>query len=241
MEVKKMNRTAAEAQMKQWLDDRSTLPEIPEEYVKIREELEYIYIESKHGLSESDDKYSYKLDCLFGLSLYEYFNRCDWFTLRCASDDDFWRYLDVVVIPHIVADRWPELNPDHFWRKGIRIWLHSIWRFIHYSWQGSYGGTYDVIFKLDRFGTDELMNFVERPGKHGTYVKVYRKIIYRYSLLPIEKIMQKNKLLKKTNRNDTAFRALMRFNNAKIIVMEPSLYSNGEEGYVISLFNDMGL
>ena len=59
MEVKKMNSTAAEAQMKQWLDDRSTLPEIPEEYVKIREELEYIYIESKHGLSESDDKYSY--------------------------------------------------------------------------------------------------------------------------------------------------------------------------------------
>ena len=37
MEVKKMNSTAAEAQMKQWLDDRSTLPEIPEEYVKIRE------------------------------------------------------------------------------------------------------------------------------------------------------------------------------------------------------------
>lgn len=48
------------------------------------------------------------------------------------------------------------------------------------------------------------------------------------------------------NRNtvakaDLLFRVIMKLNNVRTKVIEPALYTDGERGYVRSLFNDLGI
>ena len=44
-------------------------------------------------------------------------------------------------MPHIVADRWGDDNDDHFWKKNVRIWLRSIWWYVHLSWGDTVANT----------------------------------------------------------------------------------------------------
>ena len=87
------------------------------------------------------------------------------------------------------------------------------------------------------------MNLVERTGRDGTYIGVYRLIMKYYSKIPYKTLSELNKKYKSETgkQAETLFRVIMKMNTAKVIVMEPGLCLGGEEGYVLSLFHELGL
>ena len=73
-----------------------------------------------------NDKKDYFKDYRFGLVLCEYFHNTKGFSYRDLSDNGFWRFMSVKVIPDIVRDRWDGTeykSPTHYGSK--RIWLKT--------------------------------------------------------------------------------------------------------------------
>lgn len=201
------------------------IPLLTDDYNKIRNEILAIYEEVK-------DKKDYELDLYFGVKLYSYFNMIKGFNMRLASNDDFWRYLSLKVIPDIVAQRWGVDNASHYYERGTRIWLKSIWWYIHLSWQSDEESTIEI---LKNNTTDEILNLVERAGRHGYYLNVYRNIMYFFAKIP-----QERRYIATEGKSDRLFRRIMKLNTARCIVIEPPLYLGGEREYVKDLFNDLG-
>src|SRR5699024_6792825 len=81
---------------------------------------------------DTNNKLDYQFDLLFGLEIYSILNQDSNFSNRVANNDDMWRYLSVKVIPDIVHSRWG-LNEAHFYKMPRRIWLKTIWWYIHLS------------------------------------------------------------------------------------------------------------
>ena len=77
------------------------------------------------------------------------------------------------------------------------------------------------------FSTDTILNLVERTGRCGTNISVYRDIMEKYSAL--------NKVA------DKDFRNVMKLNTAKAVVIEPVFSVDGIPGYVKTLFDDLSL
>lgn len=177
-----------------------------------------------------EQKKDYYRDYSFGLFLYDYFRKKTWFSLRTASDADFWRFLSVKVIPDIVKLRY-DCNPKYYGGgNSNRIWLKTIWWFIHLSWQGSLENTRKILLRR-QFTTDTILNLDDRSGRNGIHVDTYRKIVQRYAEIPSEYI----------SRSKDIFRTVMKLNTAKILSVEPALCSGGEEEYVRTLFRDAGV
>ena len=86
--------------------------------------------------------------------------------------------------------------------------------------------------KSKNFSTDTILNLVERTGRKGTYVQVYRYIMYFYSKLDLSVISE----YKNAHQNADLFRAIMVLNTAKVVSIEPSLFLGGELEYAKSLF-----
>lgn len=224
MIFKTLSKHEAKIAMDEWINTQK-IPELTKDYQKIRAEILNIY-EGIKGKKE------YELDLYFGVKLYSYFESKKEFNMRLASDDGFWRYLSLKVIPDIVAERWGVDNPSHYYERGTRIWLKSIWWYIYLSWQ-----TYeeDTIEILKNNTTDEILNLVERAGRYGYYKEVYRNIMYFFSKIP-----QQRRYITVNGKNDRLFRRVMKLNTARCMVIEPSLYLGGERQYVKDLFKDLG-
>ena len=77
------------------------------------------------------------------------------------------------------------------------------------------------------FSTDTVLNLVERTGRCGTNISVYRDIMIRYAAL--ENVVDKD------------FRNVMKLNTAKAVVIEPVFSEGGVNGYVNSIFNELSL
>ena len=229
MIIKTLKRSDAYSAMEEWKSIYPELPEVDSDYLKIRSDLFRFYCIVKEECTEK-----YDIDVHFGIHLYNYLNSLPDFSLRVAANDDFWRYLSVKVVPHIVADRWGKDNEEHFWKRSTRIWLSSIWWYIHLSWQGNVESTLEVL-ESPGFDTDIILNMVERTGRKGYNTDVYRYIMYYYSKVPedIKKHMNE--------KQRTLFRAIMKLNTAKTMVIEPGLYIGGEREYVRSLFGDLNI
>ena len=186
MEMKTLNRGDSQKAMAEWIENYPTLPSVDDSYVSIRSDLQEMNrqvrqdAENNASGKRSDNYY---IDAHMGLALYKYLWEKPGFTLRTAADDGFWRYLSVKVVPDIVSQRWGRDNNDHFWSKPTRIWLRSIWWYVHLSWQGSYDSTKELL-ESPHFTTDTILNFEERNGRRGTCVEAYRYIIYFYSKVP---------------------------------------------------------
>lgn len=160
----------------------------------------------------------YKFDLTFGLGLYQLLSKTAGFTNRVASNDDVWRYLSIKVIPDIVYCRWGD-KEDRYYRKSTRIWLKSIWWYIHLSWAGDAGSTQEI---LKRNTTDSILNLVERPGI-GYYVELYREIMKQYAEISDSERM--------------VFRRALKLNTALLPVTYPELAEGGIPGYVKYLFD----
>lgn len=160
----------------------------------------------------------YLADMEIGLELYRLLPPQE-LTLRCASDNGVWRFLSIAVVPDIVYSRWDD-NPTRFWKQNQRIWLKTLWWFIHLSWQGCEETTRKILNELT---TDEILQLVERPGS-GYRVGLYREIM--------------KQLHEHGNGSDqrNIFRIVMKLNTALLVSIEPEFANGGTPGYVNKLF-----
>lgn len=163
-------------------------------------------------------KEKYKSDIFVGMKLYELLSPLH-LSMRIAASDDFWRYLSIKVLPDLVYARWDGLKKDRFWEKPNRIWLRVIWWYVHLAWQNDAGVTMDCL-NDSCFSTDTVAQLVERSGRHG-----YRIDLYRCMMLKA----------KENQLNQEEFRAMMTLNTIRIVNIEPRFFNGGVSGYVDNL------
>lgn len=226
MEYRTLNRSESDSQMKKWILN-GMLPSLTDDELKFRN-----YLVNEYKRIKEQTKDNYKIDLNLGIALYKYLNQMSDFTMRIASDDGFWRYLSLMIIPDIVSDRWGKENEAHFWARSTRIYPRQIWWYIHLSWQGDTDleTTREVLSKPG-FTTDEIMNLVERCGRKGAYIEVYRKIVLQYSEVSAEERKRHQ------DGRKGLFRKVMILNNARYVVVDPYLF--GINDYVDVLFKDL--
>lgn len=223
MQVKTMTKTEAAELYEHFVSidaiDHSVYNNLNSDYQEIREEL--LNIET----TAMEEKNLYKRDLTFACYLYDYLNEQSFFNETLANDIGFWIYLCVAVVPDIVFRRFG-FSPEHFFEKNGRIYLQSLWLYIHMSYQGNTERTY---YMLEHLSTDYILQMAERTGRDGFYVEVYREIMRIISSLPVEVI---NKQINGAN----LLRRVMIQNTAKTAVYN-LVAENKIHEYVSNLFS----
>ncbi len=212
---------------------------------------EAVVSEFKNTLNNNGNKISYAIDLTVGIKLYEQLNPQNGFDIIAANDDDIWRYISVQVMPDLTFIRYPNqpeyvetiredipgisyaggvkkpekdsirINKKRFYSHTRRIWVKTLWWYIHLGWQGDPEQTY---FVLQNNGTNIISHFIERPGR-GYRESLFRCMLYAYSCLPEQK--------------DSTFRAAAKLNLAKCVSVEPALTEGGEKEYSEKLFEEV--
>lgn len=203
----------------------------PEEYKKLREEILNLFVctLSEIGIDPEDinsKNYAYQVDYIFGLKFYQLLNNSYNMSIRAAATDGIWRFLSICVVPDLVEMRYGLDHPDRFWKKPKRVWLRVIWWYIHLSWQGDEDTTKEI---LKDNSTDEILQLVDRCGRDGYRVDLYREIMKQYAAMDTTE-----------RRKDQIFRRMMVFNTAKVQAIEPALVDGGETRYVDDLCEYFG-
>lgn len=162
---------------------------------------------------------SYSFDLNIGLVLYRSLQKDYDFNERLAAQDEVWRYLSLEVFPDLVYNRYG-INDQRFYKNPRRIWLKSIWWYIHLSWQGTYEETFNL---LKDNSSDVVLQLVDRSGTGGYRIEVTREIMRQ---------------LKKyeNNKGPRLYRRILKLNTARLKVLEPSLVEGGVEAYVKDLY-----
>ena len=246
MEWEQLTKNEAQVITNQWAENltafKSSLAgwpqklenEIEGKYKQIRQDIYSDWCNAKKDIlaAKSDKNKAYALDLAFAIKLHKTLTKHG-FNLRMASNDKVWIYLCIKICPDIVYDRFKgddgsSIPVDHFWRKSRRIYLKTLWWYIHLSWQDadtvedSYNKTYDI---LKNNSTDEILNLVERSGSDGYRVDVYRAIMAEYARTDLKKSVKQ--LLRK----------VMVLNTARTTLVEPGLAEGGVKGYVKELYS----
>lgn len=217
MKFKYMNKIESKKIMEEW--------KLKEEIIEFQTESSF-YEGLKNDLTLHFKKYkgssynSYDFDLYMGLFLYDLLNGIDGFNQRISSNDDFWNYLSIRVIPKIVAERWGYDNDIRFYKQPNRTYLKSLYWYIYLTWQGSMEATFTTIGSLT---TDTILQLTERPGK-GFDAELTRLIINQYSIYA-----------KSNSDHGRVFRSLMKLNMAYLNTIEPKFFSGGYEAYVNNL------
>ena len=225
MTIKRLTRKESIEAMDSWISGGFRLPEVNREYAELRKDLTELF--EKASSEQKDGTDGYRMDVCYGVLIYDYFMHRSWFTQRLASDDGFWRYLSLVCVPDLIGKRWSNDNADHYYVKPSRIWLKCIWWYIHLSLKESDLALTKKILLSRNFNTDTILNLVERTGRGGTNIDVYREIMSMYA--PLKKVRGKD------------FRSIMKLNTAKAVVLEPVFCEGGVKGYVESIINELAL
>src|SRR5699024_5283746 len=142
------------------------------------------------------------------------------FTERDASNDEVWIYLSVNVIPDLVYRRWG-LVESRFYMQSRRIWLRTLWWYVHLSWAGEKEETYN---RLKNLTTDEVVQLVERSGTKGYRIDLTREIMKQFSVT-----------YGQSDRN--LFRKIMKLNTTRLKIIEPYLTTGGVTQYVKELID----
>lgn len=225
MIIERLTRKEAIEAMNSWVGSSFTIPVLGTDYEQVREELVALFNCAKSAAG--DNVKTYEMDVHFGAALYGYFMTKTWFNDRLACDDGFWRHLTLRVIPDLVGQRWGNSNADHYYTKPSRIWPKALWWYIHLSLKDSDLDATKEMLLSKNFTTDSIENLVERTGRSGTNIDVYRTIMSKYW-----------KLEKVTGFD---FRKVMKLNTAMAVVLEPVFCEGGVEGYVDSIIKDLSL
>ncbi len=165
---------------------------------------------------------AYVFDLPFAISLYTLLTKKYKFSSRQGSNDGIWRYISVKVVPDVVFHRHGLLH-HRFYSQPRRLYLKSLWWYIHLSWQGDESSTFEC---LKGNSTDHIVQLTERPGTHGHRVELTRNIMAEYHKLKLN--------CKKIDPR--FFRKIMVLNTARLQVVEPKLCAGSELGYVKELF-----
>lgn len=216
-------------------------------YKDIRAEVVSVFRET---LDKGNQKINYDLDLKVGIKLYEVLSLDNGFDIVKANDDDIWRYISICVMPDLTFIRYPNQQSDvevireyipnlsyaigvktekdsirikkkRFYSHTRRIWLKTLWWYVHLGWQDTPKKTYEV---LKNNGTNIISHFIERPGR-GYREQLFRCMLYAYSLLP--------------EQRDSIFRAAAKLNLAKCVSIEPALSEGGEIFYSKKLFEEV--
>jgi hypothetical protein len=189
--------------------------------------------------SRYDDYKEYQFDYRFALDLYEILNvgNPKEFTLSLAADYDFWRFLSLDVVPDLVWYRHGSQS-EYYYSKDVRIYLSTMWWYAHMSWQGSREKTEQVMMNNS---TDTILNLVERPGRGGVHLDVYREIMRLYSYLDkSERTLEMSGMDGSSTVKVDLFRKVMVLHTAKTQVMNPDLHLCGARCYAEMLFRSVG-
>lgn len=179
-------------------------------------------------LKETGGKMTYLLDLRVGIKLYELMPPGKEFTVIQANDDDIWRYISVKVMPDITYQRYPEpkqgdirINRKRFYAHTRRIWLKTLWWYVHLSWQESAEATFEA---LKDNGIDNINKLIETPGR-GYRLPLFRCMMLEYHRTGPHKVKD--------------FAAFTKLNNAKCISVEPELTSGGISAYAQRLLTEV--
>jgi hypothetical protein len=186
-----------------------TPAELTPEYRRLRE----LLIQALPPLGTNSDESVGGYDTATGLRLYHAL-QAEGFTVRAAADDGVWRHLSLCVLPDLVEKRWPQTPEERFWRSRSRIWLRTVWWLTHLAWQGSEPATRTA---LNGVTTDMVVQLIERPGRCGFRVDLARALFSERSA-------------HKLGQDD--FRAMMKLNTARLMVLTPEFTEGGISGYV---------
>lgn len=186
--------------------------ELTPEYRRLREAL--LAALPAFGATPKQGVGAYDIDT--GLRLYQLL-RAEGFTVRAAADDGVWRHLSLCVIPDRVVQRWPEKPDQRFWRSRSRIWLRAVWWITHLAWQGNETNTRAA---LGTFTADMVVQLIERPGRHGFRVDLARALFLERSRHAV---------------GEDGFRAMMKLNTARLMVVAPEFTDGGVAGYATRL------
>lgn len=170
----------------------------------------------------------YMLDLEFGLFLYAYLGDLG-FSPRLASYSPVWNYLSVAVVPDLVYERYGRISADRYYAKKRRIWLSSIWWYIHLSLQHTDGqpdlqATRAILLHNS---TDTILQIVDRAGPGGYRVETMRELMRRYGEQA------------ETDQGGKYLRRLMMLHVARVRLVEPALHIGGEKGYIEELMGEM--
>lgn len=171
----------------------------------------------------------YPIDVEVGLDIYDYLSKKG-FTMVEASDDDIWRFISVKIFPDLTYLRYPDpekeakeqsgrINRKRFFSHTRRIWVKTLWWYVHLSWQGSVDATRAV---LAGNGANIISHFIETPGK-GYRVDLYRALMRHYADRP--------------DKSDKLFRSVAKLNGAECRNVEPALLPGGVVEYCCILFD----
>lgn len=197
-------------------------PDFPNDYQEIRNILQRSWAKGTSAIEEKRARSEYQRDLSIGLDLYELVFEKYEISIRSASDDDIWRFISMKVIPDIVWNRWGD-NPERFFRGASRLWIKTLFWYIHLSWQGNRS---DTELLLQPFNTDDIVQLVERTGTDGYRISLNRAIMKCYH--------SKITFLK---NDKNLFRKVMKLNTALLKVIEPELVNGGVEEYANNLFS----
>lgn len=230
MEWKKISKKFAEDYYNEIFENNSTvLAHYEPNYQNLKINIMKAYKESLNEINTDSEnlkqyKNIYKFDCIFGIKLYEIFSSGEYkIKNSIASDDGIWRYIQMCVVPEIIASRWGIENRDRFYKISRRLYLKILWWYVYLSWNDNLEDTKKII--IDELNTsDTLAQLVERSGRDGYRVELYREIM-------------KQKVEAKINSQE--FRKLMVLNSARVKVINPYLVNGGIKEYVYKLIKDV--
>ncbi|KAB8125583.1 hypothetical protein F9U64_22380 [Gracilibacillus oryzae] len=221
---KTLSKNNAAKETASWKTDHIPVPHFENDMAPLREKLVEADSNTVNFLNENQseikNRKDYFYDLKFGLELYHILNEEYNFSERNASDDEVWIYLSIRVVPDLVYKRWG-LTESRFYKQSRRIWLRTLWWYIHLSWAGSKEETYN---RLKSFTTDEVVQLVERSGPRGYRIDLTREIMKQFSFAY-------------ENSDRLLFRRIMKVNTARLKVIEPSLALGGLAQYVKELID----
>ncbi|MCC3646863.1 hypothetical protein JGK52_09245 [Cytobacillus oceanisediminis] len=181
---------------------------------------EHIMNEKKSFLMNEKMKInSYAFDLYMGLVLYSLLNDSYSFNERLAAQDEIWRYLSLEVFPDLVNERFG-INDQRFYKGTRRIWLKSIWWYIHLSWQGTEEETLNT---LRDNSSDHILQLLDRSGSGGYRAELTRELMRQYKSYSSSKVPE-------------LFRRVLKLNTARLNMIEPSLVEGGIKTYVDDLY-----
>lgn len=230
MEWEKMNKKYAEEYFNELVEEsQNPIAHYGAKYQDLRILIMKAYIESLKELEITSDelkdyKNVYKFDCIFAIKLYQIFLEEPYkIKEKIASNDGIWRYIQLCVVPEIIANRWGKENRDRFYKVSRRLYLKILWWYVYLSWNSSLEETKNIIMN-DVNTSDTLAQLVERSGRNGYRIELYRTIMRKKT---------QNEL------NTLEFRKLMVLNSARVKVINPYLVNGGIKEYVENLIRDV--
>lgn len=241
LRVRFLSMVESKKRYQEWCEGEDVFAHLPQDYGILRENLICIYNHAKENAEKKSEqmkskaKFGYYIDVFFGVSLFEFLDKQQWFTERLAANPDFWRYLCVMTIPDILRERLGDHAEDRYYRRTTRIYLLSIWWYVFFSYRKSLEYTRTILLSSN-MNTDILMNLVDRSGRYGAYVEVYREIMFNYACLKSESLEKYF-----TNGQKGLIRSVMKLNTAKLQTVDPIFYKGGVSGYVHQLYIELGL